>query len=63
MVGGKWLHMSSSGESSATPHFVDDMWFKYILSVISATIAEGGKQKCDFVSCFQTIRPSLAFWK
>lgn len=42
MVGGKWLHMISHSGESDHPNFVDDMWFKYILSVISATIAEGG---------------------
>lgn len=41
VVGGKWLHLSIPPPESSHS-FVDDMWFKYILSVVSATIAEGG---------------------
>jgi len=44
MVGGKFMHLSTPSLETS-PTFVDDMWFKYILSVISATIAEGGKRK------------------
>ena len=41
MVGGKWIHISEQPRTEA-PTFVDAIWFKYILSVMSATIAEGG---------------------
>lgn len=41
MVGGKWIHFSEHPQTG-TPTFVDAVWFKYLLSVTSATIAEGG---------------------
>jgi len=41
MVGGKWIHISEH-PPAGTSTFVDAFWFKYLLSVTSATIAEGG---------------------
>ena len=44
MVGGKWKHLAHPPHDPENPGFtyVDSMWFKYLLSVVSATIAEGG---------------------
>lgn len=56
------MHLSTPSLESS-PTFVDDMWFKYILSVISATIAEGGKRKClcPSYSILHTINIFLIF--
>lgn len=43
MVGGKWKHFAHPPLENPGFSFVDDLWFKYLLSVVSATIAEGGK--------------------
>lgn len=62
MVGGKWIAFSDP--PLAPQSFVDHVWFKYILSVISATVAEGSmilyiKLKRHDVILFQFSQPHI----
>ncbi|XP_046462018.1 mitochondrial uncoupling protein 4-like [Daphnia pulex] len=59
MVGGKFMHLSSPSLETS-PTFVDDMWFKYILSVISATIAEGATYPLDLIKTRLQIQGEIA---
>nr|CAH0108935.1 unnamed protein product [Daphnia galeata] len=59
MVGGKFMHLSTPSLETS-PTFVDDMWFKYILSVISATIAEGATYPLDLIKTRLQIQGEIA---
>lgn len=59
MVGGKWIHFSEHPQTG-TPTFVDAVWFKYLLSVTSATIAEGVTYPLDLIKTRLQIQGEIA---